>query len=64
MNGLKLLGMIMIVVVVVWMVMAVFVNVAAKPHGTLIKKYGTYPNDGEPGNRAQHGVNLLRKHVL
>ena len=56
--------MIMIVVVVVWMVMAVFVNVAAKPHGTLIKKYGTYPNDGEPGNRAQHGVNLLRKHVL
>ena len=56
--------MIMTVIVMVWMLMAVIVSVAAKPHGTLIKKYGTDPNDGEPGNGSQHGVNLLRKHVL
>jgi hypothetical protein len=54
----------MIVIVMVWMLMAVIVSVAAKPHGTLIKKYRTDPNDGEPGNRPQHGVNLLGKHVL
>ena len=54
----------MIMIVMVWMLMAVIVNVAGKPPGTLIKKYGTDPNDREPGNCSQHGVNLLGKHVL